>query len=138
MLFEEKLELFAALRKERPVTWVARTRGRCSTSRVYPPDAKPAADDLGRRRRQPANRWSAPRSYGLPLMLAIIGGEPIAFAPVRRALPRALTELEFPTLPVGVHSPGHVAATDEQAMNELWPHYSVMMTSIGRERAGRR
>ena len=37
-------------------------------------------------------------------------------------------------LPIGVHSPGHVAATDEQAKEELWPHYLAMMNRIGRER----
>jgi alkanesulfonate monooxygenase SsuD/methylene tetrahydromethanopterin reductase-like flavin-dependent oxidoreductase (luciferase family) len=35
---------------------------------------------------------------------------------------------------VGAHSPGHVAATDEQAREELWPHYASMMTRIGGER----
>jgi alkanesulfonate monooxygenase SsuD/methylene tetrahydromethanopterin reductase-like flavin-dependent oxidoreductase (luciferase family) len=40
----------------------------------------------------------------------------------------------LPVLPIGAHSPGHVAATDEQAKTELWPHYAAMMTKIGRER----
>ncbi|HWK10827.1 MAG TPA: hypothetical protein VNR64_12290, partial [Vicinamibacterales bacterium] len=39
-----------------------------------------------------------------------------------------------PPLPIAVHSPGHVAATDDQARNELWPHFAAMMSRIGAER----
>ena len=62
--------------------------------------------------------------YGLPLMLAIIGGDPRRFAPVRRPLPPRARAVRQPTLPVGVHSPGHVADTDAQAREELWPALS--------------
>ena len=71
--------------------------------------------------------------YGLPLMLAIIGGNPRRFAPYVE-LYRERCGDEQPALPIGVHSPGHVAVTDEQAREELWPHYAAMMTRIGRER----
>ncbi len=53
--------------------------------------------------------------YGMPLLLAIIGGSPERFAPYVDLYHRALTQLEMPDLPVGVHSPGHIADTDEQA-----------------------
>ncbi|HET9647910.1 MAG TPA: LLM class flavin-dependent oxidoreductase, partial [Microlunatus sp.] len=46
----------------------------------------------------------------------------------------ALSELGRPPLPVGVHSPGHVADTDEEALEQLWPAYSAVMGRIGRER----
>jgi alkanesulfonate monooxygenase SsuD/methylene tetrahydromethanopterin reductase-like flavin-dependent oxidoreductase (luciferase family) len=72
--------------------------------------------------------------HGLPLMLAIIGGHPHRFAPYVELFHRALAKFGRGTLPVGAHSPGHVAKTDEQAREELWPHYSAMMTRIGRER----
>ena len=73
-------------------------------------------------------------SYGLPLMLAIIGGDPQRFAPYADLYRRALTELGSPEQPIGVHSPGHVAATDEQAHEELWPHFKVNRDRIGAER----
>ena len=132
-LFAEKLDLFVALRGQGPVTWSGRTRAGLDQQMVYPPVAQP-----------PLKTWvgvgGSPQSvirtarYGLPMMLAIIGGQPMAFAPYVQLFHEALTQLELPAQPVGVHSPGYVAASDEQALHELWPHYSVMMTRIGRER----
>ena len=72
--------------------------------------------------------------YGFPLMLAIIGGDPVRFAPFAELYRRALAETGQPELPIGIHSPGHVAETDEQARDQLWPHYSAMHTRIGGER----
>ena len=60
--------------------------------------------------------------YGLPLMLAIIGGDPARFAPYVELYHRALDQFGQPTQPIGVHSPGFVAATDEEAPRPLWPH----------------
>ncbi len=54
-------------------------------------------------------------------MLAIIGGESARFAPFVELYHRALAEFGHRALPVGVHSPGHVAATDELALEQLWP-----------------
>jgi probable LLM family oxidoreductase len=72
--------------------------------------------------------------YGLPLTLAIIGGSPQRFKPFVDLYHESLTKFGRPTLPVAVHSPGHVAVTDEQAKDELWPHYETMMNRIGGER----
>jgi alkanesulfonate monooxygenase SsuD/methylene tetrahydromethanopterin reductase-like flavin-dependent oxidoreductase (luciferase family) len=72
--------------------------------------------------------------YGLPLMLAIIGGSPRRFAAYADLYHRSLAQFGHGTLPIGVHSPGHVAATDEQAREELWPHYAGLMNRIGAER----
>jgi alkanesulfonate monooxygenase SsuD/methylene tetrahydromethanopterin reductase-like flavin-dependent oxidoreductase (luciferase family) len=47
---------------------------------------------------------------------------------------RALDQLGKPVQPIGVHSPGHIAQTDEQAIEELWPHYEASFGRIGRER----
>ena len=132
-LFEEKLHLFVELLKPQPVTWAGRTRPPLAGQIVYPPL------ETGTLR-----TWVAvggtPQSvvraahYGLPLMLAIIGGSPRRFAPFadlyRRALERSGTGLQ----PIGAHSPGHVAETDDQAKEELWPHYSALMNRIGAER----
>ena len=72
--------------------------------------------------------------YGLPLMLAIIGGDPARFAPYVDLYARALDELGQPRLPVGVHSPGFVARTDEEARERLFPHFKTNRDRIGRER----
>lgn len=55
-------------------------------------------------------------------MLAIIGGPPAPFAPFSQLFREALDRVGQPARPVGVHAPGHVAAADEQALDELWPH----------------
>ena len=72
--------------------------------------------------------------YRFPLTLAIIGGDPRRFAPYVELYHRALAQLGAATLPVGVHSPGHMAETDAQAREELWPAYQVMRNRIGAER----
>ena len=72
--------------------------------------------------------------YGLPLTLAIIGGSPQRFRPYVDLYLQSLEKLGQPVQPIAVHSPGHVAATDEQAKRELWPHYEVMINRIGGER----
>ena len=72
--------------------------------------------------------------HGLPMMLAIIGGDPVRFRPYTELYAKALGELKQPVQPVGVHSPGHVAATDELACERFWPHYKAMHDHIGAER----
>jgi alkanesulfonate monooxygenase SsuD/methylene tetrahydromethanopterin reductase-like flavin-dependent oxidoreductase (luciferase family) len=72
--------------------------------------------------------------YGLPLTLAIIGGSPMRFKPYVDLYKQALERFGFEPQPIAVHSPGHVAATDEEAKHELWPHYEAMFLRIGGER----
>ena len=72
--------------------------------------------------------------YRLPLMIAIIGGESARFAPLVDLYHRALRQFGVPQLPVGVHSPGHIAETDELAREQLWPHMKRMRDRIGAER----
>jgi alkanesulfonate monooxygenase SsuD/methylene tetrahydromethanopterin reductase-like flavin-dependent oxidoreductase (luciferase family) len=68
------------------------------------------------------------------MMLAVIGGGPLRFAPFVDLYHRALAQFQLPTQPVGMHSPAHIAETDELAQEQLWPHYRAMMDRIGRER----
>lgn len=134
-LFEEKLDLFAALLKGGPVTWSGHTRAALTGQTVYPPTAQrlPVWIGVGG---SPESVVRAAR-YGLPMMLAIIGGNPLAFARYVDLYRRALTEFDQPSLPLGAHSPGHIAETDAQAREECWPHYATMMSRIGRERGWR-
>jgi probable LLM family oxidoreductase len=132
-LFEEKLDLFAAVLSQEPVTWQGTTRPPLTNQRVFPPV------ETGR-----LKAWigvgGTPESvvraahYDMPLMLAIIGGDPTRFRPYVDLYHRALEQLGKPVLPIGVHSPGYVADSDEQAREELWPDYKRMRDRIGSER----
>jgi probable LLM family oxidoreductase len=134
LLFEERLEIFAALLSGRPVTWSGRTRSPLQDQIVYPPI------EGGRRLHTWVGVGGTPESvvraarYGLPLMLAIIGGNPRRFTTYTELFHKSLAHFGHGPLAIGVHSPGHVAPTDEQAREELWPHYAGLMNRIGAER----
>ena len=133
-LFEEKLELFAELLKQQPVTWSGTTRPPLTNQRVFPTIETGTLKTWIGVGGSPDSIVRAAR-YGLPLMLAIIGGNPKRFAPHTDLFREALGKLGQPAdLPIGVHSPGYVAATDEVARDEMWPAYKGMHDRIGRER----
>src|SRR5215475_7750521 len=132
-LFEEKLDLFAALLKQEPVTWQGSLRPPLQSQRVFPPV------EHGR-----LKTWigvgGSPESvvraahYDLPLMLAIIGGDPKRFSPYVDLYHRATKEFGRNAKAIGVHSPCYVAETAEQAREEMWPDYKIMRDRIGKER----
>jgi probable LLM family oxidoreductase len=132
-LFNEKLDLFAAVLRQEPVTWQGRTRPPLKNQTVYPPT------ESGR-----LVTWigvgGTPQSvmraahYGMPMMLAIIGGDPKRFAPFADLYRRALQEMGKPELPIGVHSHGFVGETDAQAKDDLFADYKRMRDRIGAER----
>ena len=72
--------------------------------------------------------------YGMPMMLAVIGGDPKRFVPFADLYRRALKEAGKAELPVGLHSHGYVAETDAQAREELFSDYKRMRDKIGGER----
>jgi alkanesulfonate monooxygenase SsuD/methylene tetrahydromethanopterin reductase-like flavin-dependent oxidoreductase (luciferase family) len=132
-LFSEKLDLFAELRTEGPITWNGTFRAPLTGQEVFPKTAQGAVTTWIGVGGSPESVVRAAR-YALPLVLAIIGGEPARFEPFVDLYHRALREFGHPVLPVAMHSPGHVADSDEQARDELWPHYRDQMNRIGRER----
>ncbi|MEO7137299.1 MAG: LLM class flavin-dependent oxidoreductase [Gemmatimonadales bacterium] len=136
-LFEEKLALFAAIREAgrtgQPVRWKGTIRPPVEGLRVFPPVEHPPLKTWVGVGGSPQSVVRAAR-YGFPLTLAIIGGDPRRFLPYVQLYYQSLTRFGFGLLPVGVHSPGHVAGTDEQAREELWPAYQVMRNRIGAER----
>ncbi|MFL5491347.1 MAG: LLM class flavin-dependent oxidoreductase, partial [Gemmatimonadales bacterium] len=137
VLFEEKLAIFAALRDAdrtgQPVKWKGTTRPPLDGVRVFPPVENPPLSTWVGVGGSPQSVVRAAR-YGFPLTLAIIGGDPRRFKPYVEIYHRALTQLGHASLPVGIHSPGHIAENDEQAQEELWPAYQVMRNRIGAER----
>jgi probable LLM family oxidoreductase len=132
-LFEEKTELFAELLKGGPVSWQGTTRAALRDVDVVPHlESGPFPVWLGVGG-SPESVVRAAR-YGFGLMLAIIGGPPSRFAPFSQLFAAALDKYGQPVRPVGVHAPGHIAPTDEEARDELWPHYRDVLTRVGRTR----
>jgi alkanesulfonate monooxygenase SsuD/methylene tetrahydromethanopterin reductase-like flavin-dependent oxidoreductase (luciferase family) len=72
--------------------------------------------------------------YRLPLMLAIIGGHPSRFAPQIELYKGALDKSGHAPLPIGMHSPGFVAKTDEEAVDIQWPYWEETLEAQSRER----
>ncbi|MBL8135072.1 MAG: LLM class flavin-dependent oxidoreductase [Acidobacteria bacterium] len=133
VLFEEKLDLFAALVTNEPVTWSGRTRPPLEAQQVFPPIEQGRLTTWVGVGGSPESVLRAAR-HDLPLTLAIIGGPASRFVPFADLYRRAQAELGRSEKPIAVHSPGHVAATDDEAREQLWPHYRDIMTRIGSER----
>jgi probable LLM family oxidoreductase len=132
-LFEDKVSLFVELLKGGPVTWSGSTRTPLAKVAIVPPIENGTLKTWIGVGGSPESVVRAAR-YGLPLTLAIIGGNPARFLPFVNLYRQALDKLGKPLLPIAAHSPGHVAPTDEQAREELWPHYETMINRIGAER----
>jgi probable LLM family oxidoreductase len=134
-LFSEKLELLMELRGSERVTWSGNHRAPLEDAGVYP---RPLQD--------PLPIWIAvggtPQSVvraamlGLPLAVAIIGGEPERFAPLVSLYREAARNAghDPARLPVSINSHTYVAETSQQASDEYYPTYAAMMNRIGRER----
>jgi probable LLM family oxidoreductase len=132
-LFEEKLDLFVALIRNDTVTWQGTTRTPLNNQRVFPPlEAGPLKTWIG----VGGSPESVVRAanYDLPLMLAIIGGDPRRFLPYVELYRRAYEQMGRPAKAIGLHSHGYVADSDTQARDELFPHHKAMRDRIGAER----
>ncbi|GAA5027631.1 LLM class flavin-dependent oxidoreductase [Microbacterium fluvii] len=131
-LFEEKLELFAQLMTERPVTWQGTMRAALEGADVFPKTERGLTAWVG----VGGSPESVVRTarYGYGLMLAIIGGSAARFRPYVDLFHRSLDSFGQPARPVGVHSPGHIADTDQQAWEELYPAIEANRNAIGAER----
>lgn len=133
VLFEEKLELLVELLKEKPVTWSGSTRLPLNNQQVYPKTENgeiPLRVGVGG---TPASVVRAAR-LNLQLALAIIGGDPARFAAFSNLYRQSMQEFGHPLKDISIHSPGHIAVTDEQAIEEHWPAHYAMFGRIGRER----
>ena len=132
-LFNEKLDLFAAVLTQQPVTWSGQLRPPLKNQSVFP---KTESGRLTTWVGVGGTPQSAVRAahYGMPMMLAIISGDPKRFAPFADLYRRALKEMNKPELPVGVHSHGFVGETDEAARADLFADYKRMRDKIGAER----
>src|SRR6202049_3198730 len=132
-LFEEKLDLLTRLLRQQPVTWSGRFRSPLVNQYVTPalPQGHlPTWVGVGG---SPQSVVRAAR-YGLPLMLAVIGGPPARFAPLVELYKRALDAYGHPPLPIGMHSHGYIARTDQEAVDIQWPHWADIFERAAAER----
>ncbi|VVJ18127.1 putative oxidoreductase protein [Amycolatopsis camponoti] len=132
-LFEEKLDLFMRLQREESVTWSGGTRAPLTGQTLHPrmrPGGIPTWIGVGG---SPDSVVRAAR-YGLPLMLAIIGGRPQRFAGHVELYRRALEQFGQSPQPVGQHSLGLIADTDEEAVETWWRYWHPVVTRIAAER----
>jgi probable LLM family oxidoreductase len=132
-LFAEKLQLLMALRDGERVTWQGKHRAPLDDIGVYP---RPIQDPIPIWIAVGGNPQSVIRAgvLGLPLAVAIIGGEPARFAPLVELYREAASQVGKPGLPVSINSHTYVAETSQQAADEFFPAYAGMMSRIGRER----
>jgi probable LLM family oxidoreductase len=135
-LFKEKLSLFAELLQEKPVTWSGNTRASLDGLSIYPHSESGSIPTWIGVGGSPQSVVRTAR-YGFSLMLAIIGGETARFAPFSQLFQQALEKFGQPRRPVGVHAPGHVAATDEQAVEEFLPAFEATMRRVSQQRGFR-
>jgi probable LLM family oxidoreductase len=132
-LFEEKLGLLTRLLRDQPVTWSGRFRSPLADQYVSPPlpaGHLPTWVGVGG---TPQSAIRAAR-YGLPLMIALVGGNPRRFEPLVELYRRALAESGRPALPVGLHTIGYVGRTDEDAVAVQYPYWAEMIEQSARER----
>jgi probable LLM family oxidoreductase len=132
-LFAEKLELLLSLRAPGPVNWSGQHRAPLENVVV---DPRPVQDPLPVWVAVGGNPESAIRAgtHGLPLAIAIIGGQPERFVPFAELHRKAAAAAGHGRLPISINSHGYVAETSEQAAAEFYPPYAAMMTAIGKER----
>ncbi len=133
LLFEEKIDLFAKLLDEKPVSWEGTTRASLADADVFPKTESGHLDTWVGVGGSPQSVVRAAR-FGLPLMIAIIGGAPDRFAPYVDLYRRAAAQFGTVAHPVGMHSPGFIADTDEEAVELVWPRYRVIRDRIGATR----
>lgn len=134
-LFDEKLDLLLKIRESEKVTWSGKHRPAINNLGVYP---RPVQDPLPVWIGSGGTPQSVVRAgqLGLPLVLAIIGGRPIQFAPLVKLYKRAAAEAghDVTKLPVASHSHGFIAKNNEIACEKFFPPTQYVMNVIGRER----
>jgi probable LLM family oxidoreductase len=134
-LFDEKLELLLKIRESEKVTWKGGHRPAINNLGVYPrPVQNPLPVWIG----SGGNQESVVRAglLGLPLVLAIIGGSPVQFAPLVELYKKAARHAghDASLLPVASHSHGFIAETTELAADKFFPSTQQSMNVLGRER----
>jgi probable LLM family oxidoreductase len=133
VLFDEKIALFAELRKEKPVSWSGTTRAPLVDADVFPKTASGALSTW-------VGVGGSPQSvirtatYGFPMMLAVIGGEAARFARYVDLYRRAEEQAGTAPQPIGISSPGFIADTDTEAQETFFPAHKAIRDQTGASR----
>lgn len=131
-LFEEKIALLNELLKNEPVTWEGTFTQSLDNIQVYPKLQKRLDVQVGVGGSPDSIIRAA--KYGFPVMLAIIGGEPTRFKPYVDLYQRAAQQFGQPNHPLGMHSHGVIADTEEEAYEIAYEYIKGAMDTIGKER----
>ena len=134
VLFEEKLELFDKVRAQKPVHWEGRTRPALQRPERLPAAGSTTCCPPGSAWAAHPNPCSAVPSTATPSSSRSSAGSRASFAPLADLYREAMAKYGHPMQQVATHSPGHVAATDEQAREEFFPHWLELRNRIGAER----
>jgi probable LLM family oxidoreductase len=134
-LFSEKLDLLLKIREQTHVHWRGRHRAALTGQGVYPRPLQPLLPIWLGVGGTPASFVRAGK-LGLPLMVAIIGGEHRRFRPLIDLYREAGRSAGHPAaqLKVGIHSVGYIAETTAAAADEFYPGYEAVFSQIGQER----
>lgn len=132
-LFEEKIDLFSKLLDEKPVSWTGSMRPALDHAEVFPKTESGRLPTLVGVGGSPQSIVRA-AAYDFPVMLAIIGGDPARFVPYVELYKRSLDEFGNKPHPIGVHSPGFIAETDEEAIKQAFPYFKAAFDRIGSTR----
>jgi len=133
VLFEEKIDLFHKLLDEKPVTWSGTMREPLNNADVFPKTESGRLQTFVGVGGSPQSIIRA-ASYDFPVVLAIIGGSPDRFAPYVELYKKASEQFGHEARPIGMHSPGYIADTDEQAIEESFPWFKQALDAVGKTR----
>lgn len=132
-LFEEKIDLFSQLLKEKPVTWEGKYTQSLDNADIFPKTESGKLETFVGVGGSPQSVVRA-AAYDFPLVLAIIGGSPDRFAPYVDLYKQAVAQFGRTPHPVGMHSPGFIADTDEEAVKMAFPFFKEQMDRVGKTR----
>lgn len=132
-LFEEKIELFSKILKEEPVSWQGTHTQSLDAADIFPKTESGKLETLVGVGGSPQSVIRA-AAYDFPLMFAIIGGSPERFTPYADLYKRAVAEFGRTPHPIGMHSPGFIADTDEEAVKLAFPWFKEQMDRVGKTR----
>lgn len=132
-LFEENIDLYHALLEEKKFSWEGGLRASLEDAEVFPKTEKGGIETFVGVGGSPKSIVRA-AAYGFPVMLAIIGGSPVRFAQYVELYKQAANDYSQPVHPVGMHSPGYIADTDEEAVKAAFPLFKTAFDKIGKTR----
>ena len=133
VLFEEKFDLFSKVKTEKPVTWSGTIRPSLEEADIFPKTEKGTIETFVGIGGSPQSVVRA-AAYDIPPIFAIIGGSADRFIPYVELYRRSVEQFGHKAHPIGVHSPGYIAETDEEAMKKAFPLFKEAMDKIGKTR----